>query len=152
MKTFARLLGLLALALLLFASIPVFARNMSMADIQIARPTLTPTPSIYATAQPKQERAVASISLIADGDGLETAVYETSVEWEDEHGNWHIVESWQSPFNEYKQVVWAVAANDFGKGPFRWVVYQNGVVIKNSSIFYLPPSNNEIVAIHIDIP
>lgn len=146
MKILTPLLGLLLFVALFFISLFAFSQNVAYAD---TRPTLTPTsPATY----PKPETTVASITLIADGDGLETAVYETAVEWQDEHGEWHTVEEWQSPFNEYKQVTWAVAANDFGKGPFRWVVYQNEVAIKNSSDFYLPRSNNEVVTLHIDTP
>jgi hypothetical protein len=128
MKIFARSVVLFALVLTLFVSIPAFARNMNTTGKQVARPTLTPTPSISATVQPKQE---------------------TAVEWQDGYGNWHTVVGWQSPFNTYKQVTWAVAANDFGKGPFRWVVDQGELTIVVSSDFYLPLSASETVTRHV---
>ncbi len=127
MKILTSLLGLLLFIALFFSSLSTSPTNAAYADV---RPTLTPTP--LATAAPAQQTAVAGIVLISDGDvdGLQTAV-----EWQDEYGNWHGVEGWQAPFNKYKQVTWAVAAANYGKGPFRWVVYENDVAIENSSNF-----------------
>ena len=148
MKNITRLFGLLLLALLFLASLPALAYNMADDGIRSPRPTLTPTPSAT-TAVSERQTTVAGITLIVDGDvgGIETAV-----EWLDEDENWNTVEGWRSPFNAYKQVTWAVAANDFGKGPFRWVISQDGVTIESSSDFYLPLSNSEVVTIHVDIP
>lgn len=152
MKNITRLLGLFLLAVLFLVSLPAFAYNMTDGSVRSPRPTLPPTMTPIATAVSQQQPTVASIVLIADGDLYTTAVYETVVEWQDEDGNWRVVEGWQSPFNEYKQVTWAVAANNFGKGPFRWIIYQNKVALNTSSNFYLPRSNDEVVTLHVDVP
>ena len=148
MKNNIKLIGLPLLALLLLVTLPALAYNMTDADMHSPRPELptrTPT-AVPPTITPKQPTAVASIVLISDGDvdGLQTAV-----EWQDNSGNWHVVEGWQSPFNKYKQVTWAVAAADYGKGPFRWVVSRSNMAIMSSSDFYLPLSGNERVVTHI---
>ncbi len=141
MKILTSLLGMLLFVTLFFSSLSTSSTNAVHAD---ARPTLTPTP--LADAAAAQQTAVASIVLISDGDvdGLQTAV-----EWQDNNENWHVVEGWQSPFNRYKQVTWAVAAADYGKGPFRWVVSRSDMVIMRSSDFYLPLSGNESVVTHV---
>lgn len=146
MKNSTRLLGLLLLALLFLASLPALAYNMADDGTHSVRPTLTPALPTATPVAHEQQTAVAAIVLISDGDvgGLETAV-----QWQGEYRNWHTVEGWQAPFNEYKQVTWAVAAADYGKGPFRWVIYENDVAIENSSDFYLPNSGDDVVITHV---
>ena len=145
MQIINRLTGLFLLIFLFFVSIPTFAWGTVSNDIP-PRPTLMPTPATQIPPELEQQTIVSSIILISDGEveGLQTAV-----EWQDEYENWNVVEGWQAPFNEYKQVAWAVAAVDYGKGPFRWVVSQNDVMIESSSAFYLPSSSNEVVATHV---
>ena len=63
----------------------------------------------------------------------------TVVQWQDESG-WHDVESWQARPQE-SWVIWNVEEKDFGKGPFRWAVFENqepGEPIAVSQEFYLP--------------
>jgi hypothetical protein len=80
------------------------------------RPTLAPT----SEPQPEGETAVGQIILTVDNPSTELW---TEVEWLDEHGEWKQVAGWQDKFNEYGFVSWTVAASDFNKGPFRWLVY-----------------------------
>ena len=154
MKNITRLLSLFLLALLFLISLPVFAYNMADTGTRSPRPTLTPTSPAATPVTPAGQTAVATIMLIADGDveGVETAVLQTAVEWQDHQGNWHLVEGWQAPFDEYNQVIWAVAADAYGKGPFRWVILDDGTMIDNSPDFYLPLSAHEIKITHIGNP
>jgi hypothetical protein len=69
----------------------------------------------------------------------------TTVQWRDTAGVWHDVEGWQAapdmiqgsgvPF-----VQWAVLPEQFGDGPFRWVIYtkQGGDIWGISPTFNLP--------------
>lgn len=79
----------------------------------------------------------------------------TIVQWQDVEGNWHDVEGWQGTFNEVLQVIWWVAPNDLGKGPFRWVVYENqesDEIVTVSQSFHLPSKNNGIVEVEVLLP
>ena len=49
--------------------------------------------------------------------------------------------------------LWWVAEADFGKGPFRWAVYQGrgGKLLAQSESFYLPQFAGETVRIEISL-
>lgn len=70
------------------------------------------------------------------------------VQWQDSAGDWHEVEGWQGHLASGRQQWW-VAAKDFGKGSFRWVVKEgsNGAAISTSSPFNLPNAANQIVTV-----
>jgi len=78
----------------------------------------------------------------------------TGVQWTDGAGNWHDVEGWQGAFNHPNHISWFVEQKDFGKGPFRWVVYtsQGGALLAVSSLFYLPINANETVRVEAILP
>jgi uncharacterized repeat protein (TIGR01451 family) len=66
------------------------------------------------------------------------------IEWLDSAGSWHRVEGWQGalPGGGGTQDWW-VGQADFGKGPFRWVVYagdDKSTVLGASESFNLPTS------------
>ena len=79
----------------------------------------------------------------------------TVVQWQDSLGNWRDVEGWQGTFDEFDhdedrdvcegKKVWWVAPPDFGKEPFRWVIYRGsrGKLLAQSGSFYLPNSASE---------
>jgi hypothetical protein len=77
----------------------------------------------------------------------------TVVQWQDTNGGWHDVDGWQAPFDEQHQVAWGIAPDDFGKGPFRWVIYegQGGAMIAASDPFTLPASAGEAVRIQLPL-
>jgi hypothetical protein len=71
------------------------------------------------------------------------------VQWQDRQGAWHDVAEWQGPLEmaegaDMPSKVWGVYAKDFGRGPFRWVVYaeQAGQILGTSQRFFLPQGNN----------
>ena len=79
--------------------------------------------------------------------------YWTVVEWGDSQGGWHQVEGWQAPFDDQHQVAWGISSDDFGKGPFRWVIHERkgGAIVAASDPFDLPASAGEAVGIHIPL-
>jgi hypothetical protein len=85
------------------------------------------------------------------------------VQWRDEMGRWHNVEGWQGPLEmttistaatdstdaaatataatpEVATKQWGVFERDYGRGPFRWIVYAptGGAVFATSPRFFLP--------------
>ena len=85
----------------------------------------------------------------------------TVVEWQDEDGDWHVVEGWQGTLNEVTvkggvvigQKAWWVAEANLGSGPFRWLVYhqQDGALLAASETFDLPDSVGELVAVDVSL-
>jgi len=66
------------------------------------------------------------------------------VEWLDGASNWHRVEGWQNALPDGGGMQdWWVSQADFGKGPFRWVLYagaDKSTVLGASEPFTLPSS------------
>jgi hypothetical protein len=83
-----------------------------------------------------------TITLLAPGAPAGAWV---DVQWQGAAGNWHHVDGWQGTIeippvagHPFKQ--WVVFSDQFGRGPFRWVVYtqQGGPVWATSPSFTLP--------------
>ncbi len=74
-----------------------------------------------------------------------------AVQWQDGLGNWYNVDGWQGELHNNHQQLWWVDKSNFGKGPFRWIVYdkQGGTEIVTSSLFYLPQNMGEVVMIEV---
>jgi len=75
----------------------------------------------------------------------------TMVQWQNSAGIWHDVKGWRGTLDEAGKRVWWVAWTDFGKGPFRWAVYQSpdGDLLAESESFYLPNSAGETITIKV---
>ncbi|MCP4409516.1 MAG: hypothetical protein GY807_17550 [Gammaproteobacteria bacterium] len=75
------------------------------------------------------------------------------VQWQDSDGNWHVVEGWQGILNDQGYRRWWVEAKDFGKGPFRWQVYQHqeGDLRATSRLFHLPQGANKVVKVEVSL-
>lgn len=73
------------------------------------------------------------------------------VQWQAGSGEWYDVEGWQTT-TPTDSIVWWVAPKDFGKGPFRWAVYQNeaGRPTQISKSFWLPTSAGEWVFVTLE--
>ena len=78
----------------------------------------------------------------------------TSLQWQDAFGHWHDVDGWQGAFNEGGQVLWWVAPDDLGTGPFRWLVAesQDGSGLTTSEAFHLPAHNGEVLHVTVSVP
>ncbi len=75
----------------------------------------------------------------ADGDDW------VVVEWLAGDGNWYQVDGWRGHISN-GQLMWWVANENLGQGPFRWVVYANdseAEQLQTSEPFSLPASQNE---------
>jgi sporulation protein YlmC with PRC-barrel domain len=79
----------------------------------------------------------------------------TIVQWQDGLDDWQDVEGWQGTLDEVSdnvgKKVWWVAEASFGKGPFRWVIYQQqaGTWLATSEPFYLPTVGGETVKVEV---
>jgi hypothetical protein len=97
-------------------------------------------------------RSSSSRDTTSDGEGsyITLSVSSTKpglwagVEWLDSAGGWHRVEGWQGALPDSGGAQdWWVSQADFGKGPFRWVVYagsDRSTVLGASGPFTLPMS------------
>lgn len=74
----------------------------------------------------------------------------TVVQWQDSTGDWQDVGGWQGPLDQGHKKWW-VSQRDFGRGPFRWAIYQDqgGELLVVSESFYLPDTANELMWIEV---
>lgn len=113
------------------------------------RPTLTPTPSRIPSTGSSFGSYI-ELRLPTDNINLWTVV-----QWQDSLGGWHDVESWRGILDEIKQHKgdkrWWVYPRDYGKGPFRWQVYQSpgGTVLATSPSFNLPGNARQRVIVEV---
>ena len=151
---FLTLALMVALVLLVVSALPTFAADPS--DLP-PRPTMTPLPTPYSSA------VGATITLKAEfaGDwptsGLQWQDLWTVVEWQDEHGQWRMVEGWQGTLDHVAGGIgsksWWLDGSLFGKGPFRWVVLTGqGYRLVVSDPFYLPSAPWQVLGVPISIP
>lgn len=77
----------------------------------------------------------------------------TVVQWQDQAGAWHDVEDWRGMLDDGWQKMWWIDPADFGKGPFRWEVYQDqhGKSLTSSSSFFLPNAAYERVTAEVEL-
>jgi len=76
----------------------------------------------------------------------------TVVQWQDSTGGWQDVGGWQGPLDEGRKKWW-VSQRDFGRGLFRWAIYQDqgGELLAVSESFHLPDTANELVRIEVSL-
>lgn len=77
----------------------------------------------------------------------------TIVQWQDTAGGWHDIAGWSGALDDSTQKTWWLAPNLFGKGPFRWLVYQGerGKLLATSDPFYLPGSAREKLRVEVSL-
>jgi hypothetical protein len=78
----------------------------------------------------------------------------TIVQWQDTAGGWHDIEGWQGTLDQGKQKMWWLAPDLFGKGPFRWLVYQSTrgeELLATSESFYLPGAAREKLWVEVSL-
>jgi hypothetical protein len=103
------------------------------------------------TAVPTQTETVkgAAIKLVvAEPTGAEWTV----IEWQDTTtGEWTVVEGWQGTLEADGSQMWWVGREDFGEGPFRWLVYagQDGALLETSASFTLPTRDLEMLVVPV---
>ncbi len=133
-------------ALLLVVAMPVDA----------ALPPRPPRPP-HITPTPAPVSQISNVSAV-DGGFIRLAIavpkpaLSAVVQWQDSTGKWHNVNGWRSNL-AHISVRWWVNPGDFGKGPFRWVVYEQSQenIIAVSDMFFLPESEQHVVNVYITL-
>ena len=142
-----------AAVLLAVSAIPTMAAVPS--DLP-PRPTMTPLPV------PGSSSTGATIALNAEfaadwsTSGRHWQDLWTAVEWQDEYGQWRDVAGWQGTLDQVADGVgdksWWLDGSLFGKGPFRWVVYNEyGYRLTISDRFYLPSAPWQVLVVPVQI-
>lgn len=115
-----------------------------------ARPVwaeLPPRPEDVPTPTPEPAHAGGGIELSATGA---TAPYEAVVQWQDGLGDWHDVDGWRGTVED-DHVLWYVAPEHFGLGPFRWIVYRADDTLAMSEPFDLPAADGALVRVSVAV-
>ncbi len=81
------------------------------------------------------------------------AAFWSVVQWKDAQGGWHDVDGWRGTLERGYMRRWGVLPKDFGKGPFRWVVYAGpeGELLGVSEDFWLPNYSGQRVNVEISL-
>jgi hypothetical protein len=153
MKKQAWLVVYLLLAISTLASFSLVSASAPAGGTLPPRPTAIPTAAPTATPVPVSTTIPNTptgglILLRASLSDLAGKTYWTEVEWQNAQGKWYRVDGWRGHFNQYGEVVWWVAPENFGEKPFRWVVYQsetNKKVVFTSASFALPTQTNQVI-------
>jgi hypothetical protein len=124
------------------------------------RPTGVPTP----TAEPEQPAppppAEKPAAVAPQGGFISLSMaapspdYWVTIQWYDGQGTWYTVSGWQGNFDHEGEVVWWVAPEDMGKGPFRWVVLSaevDGHALAISDEFHLPTHTLQTVKQEVSV-
>lgn len=115
-------------------------------------PRETPTPTRPPDEGDDKDDKPAGAHIVLEVQSAPAGLW-TVVQWQDSAGDWHDIEGWQGTLDEGDQKVWWLAADLFGKGPFRWLVYQGqgGKLLAQSEPFYLPFSAGEKVKVEVSL-
>ena len=107
-----------------------------------------PEPQPTATPLPKPVGGAIELRVAPAGRALWTVV-----QWQDSLGGWHDVEGWQGKLDGSDDKTWWVHRADFGKGPFRWAMYQGvgGEWVATSEGFYLPRFAGDVVRVQVSL-
>ncbi len=123
------------------------ALSSAMTSQSASAMILPPRPTVPPTAVPAPAARAGAIAVtVADPPSAGWV----EVQWLDGLGRWHNVESWPGELKNGWAVRW-VLPEDFGTGPFRWVVYerQGGPMRATSPSFYFPRAAGEWVLVDV---
>lgn len=140
--------------LLLYLAVPVLLLVMAMPVGALPprpprpHPMPTPLPTTKITTSSSVDGGFIRLTVNTPNPTLSAVV-----QWQDGAGNWHNVTGWRGELATVS-TKWWVNPNDFGKGPFRWLVYKHSKnnMVAVSDEFYLPASSQHIVDISITLP
>lgn len=78
----------------------------------------------------------------------------TMLQWQDGEGNWHDVDGWRGTLEDGVWKRWWLPSYLFGKGPFRWLVYEHsgGELLAVSRSFDLPTLPGQVVSVLVTLP
>lgn len=112
--------------------------------VQAAPPSLPPRPTPTPTPMPASAGSSNIMLRVHSNGAYDLTSLWTLVEWQHIDGTWRSVDGWKGTFDTVENVVghkiWSVPFSLFGKGPFRWQVYdvQSGMPLATSEAFDLP--------------
>jgi hypothetical protein len=81
-------------------------------------------------------------------------LFRTALNWRSPDGGWHNVESWSGALDDGTQKIWWLAPDLFGRGPFRWLVYQSterDTLLVTSESFHLPDAEMEELWVEVSL-
>lgn len=148
--------SLLAGALVAFGLLVVLA--MSATSLGAAPPALPPRPTVITQVPGPGERKPQGGWIELHARVPHPAEIECVVQWQDELGAWHDVDSWRGRFDEIREGIgyktWWLDEWLFGKPNFRWVVYEGatGRVLGTSVVFAMPTENRHTVLVDVAVP
>lgn len=138
----------LMVGLLLLSGLPLSTQAGPLGDLP-GRDTPTPAPQKGGGDGGSGFPPVAWIELSLQGakPGLWSVV-----QWQDTAGGWHDVDGWGAAAGS-GVLVWGVFPSEFGKGPFRWAIYEGpgGKLSKSSMSFNLPAKSGEVVRVSVSL-
>ncbi len=114
-----------------------------------------------AQALPPRPTAVPTAVPIITGAGIQLTVEGavgnewTMVQWQHPFtGEWHDISGWQGRLNEDMGQQWWVGSEHFGRGPYRWQVYEQEInsLVAVSDSFTMPERSGQILQIHVTVP
>lgn len=75
------------------------------------------------------------------------------VQWQDDQGGWHDIESWRGTVVSGR-TIWWVEEKDFGKGPYRWLVFtqEGGSLLATSALFNFPAKPKAQQVVEVTLP
>jgi hypothetical protein len=117
-------------------------------DDDVLPPQETPVP-----VQPDDDDEPAGAHIVLQVPSAPAGAW-SIVQWQDSAGGWHDIEGWQGTLDEDNQKTWWLAADLFGKGPFRWRVYQSpggDKLLATSESFYLPDAVDEKLWVEVSL-
>ncbi|MDH4135409.1 MAG: hypothetical protein OEW09_01645 [Anaerolineae bacterium] len=108
-------------------------------------PPRKPPPPVQPSGDDDEEDQPAGAHIVLHVPSAPAGVW-TIVQWQDSAGGWHDIDGWQGTLDEGNQKMWWLAPDLFGKGPFRWLVYEStrgDKLLATSELFYLPDAAGE---------
>ncbi len=146
-----------AFALATVTLLPAMADTSSLPPRPTVEPTAAPTEAPADTSSGPSRVESSQIVLEVDVEGLAgvdswRALW-TVVQWQDGLGRWHDVTGWRGHLDTYDGATatkrWWVLEDDFGAGPFRWLVLgePDGEVLAATDPFSLPSLPNSVVTV-----
>lgn len=113
-----------------------------------ARAELPPRPTAVPTNAPTNGAQIKLV--VAEAVGNEW----TAVQWQNpDTGTWITVDGWQGTVEADGTQIWWVGSEQFGRGPFRWLVFDEeaGTLLETSETFTMPTQNLEIVTVAVPV-
>jgi hypothetical protein len=137
----------------LVSGLPHSAALLAAAPTRID-PTPLPPPASPPVRTPRPPQARPPVAtLLLTVPVTDTALFSV-VQWQDAQGDWNDIEGWRGTVVGGK-TIWWVEEKDWGKGPYRWVIYRDETtpsqILAASELFMLPTHQGEVKQIFVQV-